>query len=392
MNLLLRSGWQTVNIGDIAHTPGLLTLLEQHWPAARVTLWSNALDRGVREMLARHFPRLGFVSGAPESAKVREAMRAADALVHGSGPGLVAREHMEAWRAQTTKPWGVCGITVPHEPEAATAALNPGLAAILRTARFVYTRETRSLQHLKEANLGPALDFFPDATFALKLSDDTRAEAFLRKHGLDGGGFLCVVPRLRYTPYHKMRATNWTAQEIARREAANARHAEADHAKLREAIIAWVRQTRRKVLLVPEMTYAVDIMAELLRDPLPADVKPFVVRRPDYWITDEAASTYRRAAAVLSCECHSPIIAAAAGTPGFYVHQPEDGIKGQMWNDAGLGANYFEIEKAVPAHLAGRVLDTALHPDRERARISEAQGRIREIHARLLRQAAELLA
>ena len=26
--LLLRSSWQTVNIGDVAHTPGMLTLLE----------------------------------------------------------------------------------------------------------------------------------------------------------------------------------------------------------------------------------------------------------------------------------------------------------------------------------------------------------------------------
>lgn len=391
MNLLLRSGWQTENIGDIAHTPGLLALIGRHLPQARVTLWSNALDRGVREMLARHFPRLGFVSGQPEAPDVRAAMKQADALLHGSGPSLVAREHMEVWRAQTGKPWGVCGITVPYQGEAASAALDAGLAAILRTARFVYTRETQSLKHLQAANLDTVLDFFPDATFALDLNDDARAGAFLRKYGLADGGFLCVVPRLRYTPYHKMRKTNWTAEEIARREAVNARHAEADHAKLREVIIAWVRQTRRKVLLVPEMTYAVDVMAGLLFDPLPADVKPHVVRRPDYWITDEAASTYKRAAAVLSCECHSPIIAAAVGTPGFYVHQPEDGIKGRMWTDVGLGSNYFEIDEAAPAHLAGRVLDTVLYPERERTRIAEAQSRIARIHERLLAAVPTLL-
>src|SRR5688500_6482371 len=39
--ILLRSGWQTVNIGDIAHTPGLLALLERHLPAADVVLWPN---------------------------------------------------------------------------------------------------------------------------------------------------------------------------------------------------------------------------------------------------------------------------------------------------------------------------------------------------------------
>ena len=30
--ILLRSSWQTVNIGDIAHTPGVLRLLEKHLP------------------------------------------------------------------------------------------------------------------------------------------------------------------------------------------------------------------------------------------------------------------------------------------------------------------------------------------------------------------------
>ena len=30
--ILLRSSWQTVNIGDIVHTPGMLALLEQHSP------------------------------------------------------------------------------------------------------------------------------------------------------------------------------------------------------------------------------------------------------------------------------------------------------------------------------------------------------------------------
>jgi polysaccharide pyruvyl transferase WcaK-like protein len=392
MNLLLRSGWQTVNIGDIAHTPGLLTLLGQHLPEARITLWSNALDRGVREMLARHFPRLRFVSGDPGSPEVRAAMDDAQALLHGSGPGLVARAHVEAWRAHTPKPWGVCGITVPPSPEPATPALGPELKALLDSARFVYTRETLSLGHLKQAPLqGPALDFFPDATFALQLNDDARANAFLQQHGLAEGGYLCVVPRLRVTPYHKIRPTNWTPEEINRRETLNARHAEPDHAKLREAIIAWVRQTRRRVLLVPEMSYAVDIMAELLETPLPADVRPFVVRRPDYWITDEAASTYKRAAAVLSCECHSPIIAAAVGTPGFYVHQPEDGIKGHMWTDVGLASNYFDIETAAPAHIAGRVLDCALHPDRERRRIADARARIAAIHQRLLAPLPRLL-
>ena len=56
--ILLRSSWQTINIGDIAHSPGLLAILEKYLPEAEVTLWASYVDRGVKEMLLRRFPGL----------------------------------------------------------------------------------------------------------------------------------------------------------------------------------------------------------------------------------------------------------------------------------------------------------------------------------------------
>ena len=56
--ILLRSSWQTVNIGDIAHTPGMLHLLEKHLPECEVTLWPSSVDNGVGEMLMKRFPKL----------------------------------------------------------------------------------------------------------------------------------------------------------------------------------------------------------------------------------------------------------------------------------------------------------------------------------------------
>ena len=53
--ILLRSSWQTVNIGDIAHTPGMLALLEKHCRDAEVTLWPSKVDRGVEEILRARF-------------------------------------------------------------------------------------------------------------------------------------------------------------------------------------------------------------------------------------------------------------------------------------------------------------------------------------------------
>ena len=37
--------------------------------------------------------------------------------------------------------------------------------------------------------------------------------AFLRAHGLEDGKFLCVIPRLRYTPYWLIRHTPMTAED-----------------------------------------------------------------------------------------------------------------------------------------------------------------------------------
>ncbi len=45
--ILVRSSWQTVNIGDIAHTPGLLRLLERYLPDTDVWLWPSNVDNGV---------------------------------------------------------------------------------------------------------------------------------------------------------------------------------------------------------------------------------------------------------------------------------------------------------------------------------------------------------
>jgi hypothetical protein len=119
-------------------------------------------------------------------------------------------------------------------------------------------------------------------------------------------------------------------------------------------MITWVRETGNSVLICPEMTYEVGIMDELLINPLPDDVKPFIVKR-GYWLPDEAASIYAKAHTVLSFECHSPIIAAANGTPCFYLRQPEDTIKGQMYYDLGFNDWVFEMDQTTGKQIADRL-------------------------------------
>jgi len=342
--ILLRSSWQTVNIGDIAHTPGMLALLEKQIPTAEVTLWPNQLSPEVEKILTTRFPKIKIAKTADEQAK---ALADCDFFLHGSGPGLVGTK--EAQRAKEAgKPYGFAGITL-NDDEIKTRR------ELLAGAKFVFTRDTLSLAALKDSGItGPRMEFGPDATFALDLRDEAAADKLLAEHKLEKGEFLCVVPRLRWTPYWEIHPER---KVIPERVAVNKEFAEKDHAKLREGIIAWVRERKSRVLLTPEMTYAVPLLKTLLFDPLPDDVKPQVAVMDRYWLTAEAASVYARAAAVLSMEMHSPIMAISAGTPAILVRQPTDTRKGQMWRDIGLEPWIFEVDDCTGAQVAARTLE-----------------------------------
>jgi hypothetical protein len=105
--ILLRSSWQTVNIGDIAHTPGVLAILERDLPEAEVRLWPSKVNNGVAEMLKARFPKLQIVEGD----SLKQAFEECDFLLHGSGPSLVGEKEIARWSKATSKPYGVFGIT-----------------------------------------------------------------------------------------------------------------------------------------------------------------------------------------------------------------------------------------------------------------------------------------
>ena len=50
--IVLRSSWQTVNIGDIGHTPGVLALLEKHIPEAEIS-FRYRLEQATLDWCAR---------------------------------------------------------------------------------------------------------------------------------------------------------------------------------------------------------------------------------------------------------------------------------------------------------------------------------------------------
>lgn len=355
--ILLVSGWQDVNIGDIGHTPGLLHVLETYIPKATIILWKRSNGEEVKKLLNKNFPKVKIIYGGVNKDKdvdnpeIIEAFKSADLMIHGSGPLLVGADNLASWMKHTTKPFGIFGTTLEKPSQYHQE--------ILQKASFIYTRETKSIEDLRKVNIsGKHVQFAPDATFFMNIRNDEKANEFLKANGLEEKKFICAIPRLRYTPYHKFNANNngWNAEKIKQVEETNEKYKEIDHAKLREAMIAWVRETGNKVLVCPEMTYQVEIMDELLINPLPDDVKPFIVKR-GYWLPDEAASIYTKAHTVLSFECHSPIIAAVNNTPFFYLRQPEDTIKGQMYYDLGFNDRVFEIDNTTGKQIADSLRD-----------------------------------
>ncbi|MCB1207749.1 MAG: polysaccharide pyruvyl transferase family protein, partial [Verrucomicrobiales bacterium] len=300
--LLLRSSWQTVNIGDIAHTPGVLALLEKHLPEVEVRLWPSNVGNGVAEMLQKRFPKLIIVQGA---AALKQAFAECDFLLHGSGPSLVAEKDVVKWAEATGKPYGVYGITVANQGSTSTAPASDKVInhtiKVLSGAQFVYFRDSVSLGVAKTRGCTcPILEFGPDGAFAVDLRDDEKAEAFLKENGLEAGKFMCCIPRYRYTPYWTIPSKKAAMDE--KKDARNQAMKEHDHAQLRQGIIEVVRQTDLKVLVCPEDQTQMAIGKEMLFDPLPDDVKAKVVWRSNYWLTGEAVSVYVRSAGLFGNE------------------------------------------------------------------------------------------
>jgi len=247
--ILLRNSWQSVNIGDVGHTPGALDLLTTYFPEAEVTLWPGRLELGARELLTGNYPRLKIAEGSldkqnlPSTPTLAKAWQDADLYLSGSGSGFPASAHAVAFHKATGKRVGVFGVSLDpisgigagREPEGGTlleirakaAALPPthlasDLRYIIDRAAFFFCRDTISRDYLQSQGVKtPILEFGPDAQLGMQLRDDAKALAYLKANALAEGKFLCVIPRLRYTP---------GAKKDDVKDAINARTTAGDHA------------------------------------------------------------------------------------------------------------------------------------------------------------------
>ncbi|MCA9258150.1 MAG: polysaccharide pyruvyl transferase family protein [Planctomycetales bacterium] len=342
--ILLRSSWQTVNIGDVAHTPGVLHLLERHVPEAEVWLWPSSVGNGVEQLLRNRFPQLQIVQSEKE---IERAFAECDFLVHGSGPSLVAQRDVERWVNAVGKPYGVYGITFSHRYYALTPLPPETIAAtvkVLNGARFVFFRDSPSLELAKSHGCeAPYTDFAPDGAFATDLVDDAGARRNLKLYDLTPQKFLCCIPRYRYTPYWTIEGRN--APYDARRDRINQERVDADHAPLREAIERIVRETGYSVLLCPEDQTQMALGKTAVLDRLSPDVRNRVAWKSEFWLTGEARSTYLLSAGLFGLEMHSPIMCIGAGVPALVGRWEAQTSKGLMWKDIGLEEWLFDMDR-----------------------------------------------
>lgn len=371
--ILLRSGWQVENIGDIAHTPGFLALAEKYIPEAEVIFWPyyGLLPESEVVMLKKRFPKLTIVQGTlsekgeASTSELSEAISKADIFVHNSGPSMLSWKEALLFKELTGKPYGVYGVTYGLYGTPEKKALNE--------AAFIYFRDTVSLDRAKQEGIhSPIMEWAPDAAFGTDVTDDDKALAYLKATGLEKGKYICCNPNQRRTPFweHSFKKRSFDEAVHARNEAMK----EHDHAPMIEAIVEIVRKTDLKVLIVHEDETELSIGKDWILDKLPEDVKPRVVWRSTKWTVDEAISIYKYSIGLFSHEMHSPIMCIANGIPAIVVRWVEQSSKGYMWKTIGLDSWLFDfddeedIERYVPT-----VLEMAENPEKSRKIAEEAK-------------------
>jgi polysaccharide pyruvyl transferase WcaK-like protein len=379
--VLLHSAWDTINIGDIGHTPGTLRIIEQYLPEVHVILWASKIDERVRAMILRRFPKVEIVQGSlagkePADDRLRAAIDRCDLFIRNSGMGQDTA-FMSYCRARG-KPYGLYG-------QSYFASMVEGKGAeeriaLLNAAAFIYTRETKTLAILRAAGVKPpVLEFAPDGCFGIDVRDEARGLAFLHRTGLADRKFITVELRTNTPKFPGVDDTRTPKLNPLHPTPAQVADDERRAGVYRTLMAEWIRRTGHKVLIAPETIKELGHNRRLLFDPLPADLKPHVVNCDEFWNADEAASVFARAHTVVCHEPHSPIIALANGTPIVHIYSAFHGSKFWMFDDLGLGDWLLEFDSTPVEKLIATVM--GIHTDYPAAQAKVAQA-MRFVHER----------
>lgn len=357
-NILLRD-FRTVkdgqvvnyNIGTAAHAPATIAVLKKYLPDdVRITVWADApLCPELAAMMASRWPEIGFVYGVLDSSASSELLAAVEAselllVSSGSGiPGSVRRSILQ-YRELTGKP-------------TAAYAIGGGPADLYCDFDFLWLRDEKALEKVKAEGRAPAIcGFAPDAVFDFDCVDEKAASAFMKKHRLKAGKFICCLPGARFTPRWEF----FGGPVDEERSRINAEKEISDNSIICEAICRAVRERGVKVLICPEQVAELRLCKEAVYDRLPADVRRRCVCMTSMWSPQMALAVYKKSRAVFGIEMHSQVMSLGNGVPAVVLRHSGFGTKSDMWNTLGLGEWLIDIDDADARGRACAALDSIL--------------------------------
>lgn len=402
------------NIGDYSITPGLVTLLNRHFPAYRVTAIDqhrggdvaeridNTLqgfpecdvvgdavgdaykaafarlqqecggslppvnDRnidlvferfaaGVADELNRNYPR--FVACAQET----RLLVYTSGMIAVYGEGTLAGANFWGYSIRRSMPllaaWklGVPYGIYAHSFDSFGPADGPGqpyFKRLLEDAQFVFCRDGSSVKYVQSLQIAaPHLMFVPDSTVSAERRDDAWAEEFMTRHGLESKRFLVVIPR------------TWQGGGVISSAIGRARSL-SHMGKLREVVQQWVQRTGMKVVVGAEVARDLPNARAFVYDQLPAEVRCQCVMLDPFWTTEQAVALYRRTRIVVTMEMHSFLMAIPQGTPTVVPCFQESGRKISMLEDFQLSDWLFDIDQASAQQIGLAV--AAIHDNYQR--------------------------
>ncbi len=392
--ILLQSAWDTVNIGDIGHTPGTLHVIEEHLPEVKMVLWAMKLDERVTAMLKTRFPKVKIMQGSltgksQTDEALRQAITGCDLFIRNSGMGQDIS--FMQFCQKVGKPYGLFGQS--YFASMVEGKGSEDRIALLNVASFIYTRETKTLNILKSHGIKtPVLEFGPDGCFGIDVRDDVRGLATMKKLGLEERKFITLqlrtntakLPGVDDTRTPKLNPLHPTPEQVADDE----RRA----AKYRELVTMWVKKTGHKVLIAPETIKEMGHNKRLIHDLLPPEIQKHVVNLEYFWNADEAASVFARAHTIVCHEPHSPIIALANGTPIIHTYSEFHSPKCWMFKDIGLGEWLLEMDETPADKMAETLLAIDADYPAAQAKVKQAMAFVHECFGKSMQEVKDILA
>ena len=437
--IMLAYVWGFSNIGDTSIAPGLLNLLDCHFPDYKKVLVASGSGTRERSYLQKDFPGCEvykdvFAGTAYHEALSRAkedfggelplfrdgnvdyvvdtfAQNLADSIrrnnpnftktltetklvIYNSGMILVyGKETLVGTRFWTYSvrrslpllvAWKLgipYGIYAHSFDSFGDSPGRPYFKRLLEDAQFVFCRDGDSLSYVKSLGIeAPHLMFVPDSTVSFARRDDDWADAFMAKHDLKSREFMVVIPRTCFD-------TSVISRSISeKRSTAHCR-------KLREIIEHWVRKTGMKVIVAAEVRNQLAPARKLVYDPLPADIKNRCVMMEKFWTTKQATALYRHTRILVTMEQHSFLLAIPEGTPTVVPIFKESGRKIWMLHDFKLGEYLFDVDAASTQQIEQAINKIHDNYERESDRIrTDVIPHLRAIEQKAMHVIAESLA